>query len=256
VRVAYGRDYGDVAPVRGVYKGHAGQRLSVDVRLRPVVDGEGHEQWQETAAGPPTPAADSLDVPQQQPQQQQQLTTGRSSRRPLAYHEPMAASPLIAHFQMRGRYNTVVNQRLYEACARLTDVAYRQERAGSFGSIHRLLNHILLGDRLWMERFTASGVTSTPALGTILYDDFTSLRAAREIEDAGIEAFLSGLSENFFARQIEYVNNAGKLCADPASLVLAHFFNHQTHHRGQIHVMLSQTGMQPPSLDMHRAIRP
>jgi transglutaminase-like putative cysteine protease len=72
VRVAYGRDYGDVAPVRGVYKGHAGQRLSVDVRLRPVVDGDGHEQWQETAAGPPVPTTDSLDVPQQQPQQQQQ----------------------------------------------------------------------------------------------------------------------------------------------------------------------------------------
>jgi transglutaminase-like putative cysteine protease len=71
VRVAYGRDYGDVAPVRGVYKGHAGQRLSVDVRVRPALDDEGFEHLKETAAEParvPSPQ----DLPQQQPQQQQQ----------------------------------------------------------------------------------------------------------------------------------------------------------------------------------------
>ncbi|MGD0360972.1 MAG: transglutaminase family protein [Bryobacteraceae bacterium] len=70
VRVAYGRDYGDVAPVRGVYKGHAGQRLSVDVRVRPALDEEGNEHLQETAAGPvQAPAAE--EPPQQQQQQQQ-----------------------------------------------------------------------------------------------------------------------------------------------------------------------------------------
>jgi transglutaminase-like putative cysteine protease len=70
VRVAYGRDYGDVAPVRGVYKGHAGQRLSVDVRVRPAVDGEGHEQLQRTAAAPVQESVQ--DRPQQFDQQQQQ----------------------------------------------------------------------------------------------------------------------------------------------------------------------------------------
>jgi transglutaminase-like putative cysteine protease len=70
IRVAYGRDYGDVPPVRGVYKGHAGQRLSVDVRVRPALDDEGHEQLQETAAGPvETPPED--EPPQQEQQQQQ-----------------------------------------------------------------------------------------------------------------------------------------------------------------------------------------
>jgi transglutaminase-like putative cysteine protease len=69
VRVAYGRDYGDVAPVRGVYKGHAGQRLSVDVRVRPALDGEGYEVLQETAAEPVRPPA-AEDLPQQQQQQQ------------------------------------------------------------------------------------------------------------------------------------------------------------------------------------------
>ena len=70
VRVAYGRDYGDVAPVRGIYKGHAGQRLSVDVRVRPALDQEGRELLQETAAGPPHPPPEE-QPPQQQQQQQQ-----------------------------------------------------------------------------------------------------------------------------------------------------------------------------------------
>jgi transglutaminase-like putative cysteine protease len=70
IRLAYGRDYGDVAPVRGVYKGHAGQRLSVDVRVRPALDDEGCEHLQETAAGPAIDLADS-EPPQQQQQQQQ-----------------------------------------------------------------------------------------------------------------------------------------------------------------------------------------
>jgi transglutaminase-like putative cysteine protease len=71
IRVAYGRDYGDAAPVRGVYKGHAGQRLSVDVRVRPALDDEGCEHLQETAAGPAIEPA-SMEPPQQQQQQQQQ----------------------------------------------------------------------------------------------------------------------------------------------------------------------------------------
>jgi uncharacterized damage-inducible protein DinB len=168
----------------------------------------------------------------------------------------MAAELLIAHFQMLGRYNTIANQRLYEACARLDDDEYREERRGSFASIHRTLNHILLGDRIWMGRFVEPGLTRTPALGAILYDDFSALTAARQSEDAQIEAFLAELDPDFLTREIHYINSAGELYIDPASLALAHMFNHQTHHRGQAHVMLSETSVQPPSLDMHRAIRP
>ena len=73
MRLAYGRDYGDVAPVRGVYKGHAGQRLSVDVRVRPALDGEGHEQLAKTAAVPvAAPVMERAQQPAQQQQQQQQ----------------------------------------------------------------------------------------------------------------------------------------------------------------------------------------
>ena len=166
------------------------------------------------------------------------------------------ADLLIAHFQMLARYNRIVNQRLFVACAALDDAEYRKQRAGSFGSIHALLNHILLGDRLWMARLTETGAWTTPPLATELYAEFTALRTAREAEDIRIETFMAGLTEQLLGKEFSYVNMAGNPHRDPAPLALAHLFNHQTHHRGQVHVMLSQTLVKPPSLDMHRAIRP
>ena len=157
---------------------------------------------------------------------------------------------------MLARYNTIANERLYEAVARLDDAEYRRERDASFRSIHRTLNHILLGDRIWMGRFTETAHATTPPLGAELYPDFAGLRAARVAEDARIENFLAGATEDFLTKEVRYVNNAGEPHADPAGLLLAHLFNHQTHHRGQVHTMLSQTAVKPPSLDMHRAIRP
>ena len=61
---------------------------------------------------------------------------------------------------------------------------------------------------------------------------------------------------DFFSREILYTNNQGVECADPAPFIAAHLFNHQTHHRGQVHVLLSQTNVPPPGLDLHRALRP
>lgn len=167
----------------------------------------------------------------------------------------MSTQLFVEHFQTLARYNTLVNQRLYAVCAALPDTEYRKQRFGSFGSIHRTLNHILLGDRIWMERFEGAQ-THTPSLSTILYEDFAGLRAAREEEDARIEGFMNGLTGQHLARTVRYVNNAGIAFDDPAPLTMAHMFNHQTHHRGQVHTMLSHAGVQPPSLDMHRAIKP
>src|SRR5690349_6492640 len=98
------------------------------------------------------------------------------------------------------RYNRVANERLYAACAQLSDEEYRKPRAGSLGSIHALLNHLLLGDRIWMSRFEGGGQT-TPLLSTILYDDFGELRAARVEKDAEIEQFFGQIGADFFASE-------------------------------------------------------
>jgi len=159
------------------------------------------------------------------------------------------------HFRTLARYNRLANERLYAACAQLSDEEYRKQRKGSFGSIHALLNHILLGDRIWMSRFEGGGHT-TPPLNTVLYNDFPALKAAREGEDASIEAFFTSAGPEFGERELRYTNSKGVECVDHAPNAAAHFFNHQTHHRGQIHVMLAQTEVAPPSLDLHRIINP
>lgn len=158
-------------------------------------------------------------------------------------------------FQTVARYNRVANQRLYEACTQISDGEYRRRRAGSFGSIHALLNHGLLADRIWMSRFLGSGKT-TPPLNTVLHDEFPALRAAREQDDAAMEEFFRNAPESFLTKKLSYTNSKGIHYEEPSVPAVLHMFNHQTHHRGQVHVMLSQCGVQPPSLDMHRILNP
>ena len=162
---------------------------------------------------------------------------------------------LATHFQMLARYNSAANERLFESCAQLDAAEYKKQRQGSFGSIHALLNHVLLGDRIWMARFEGGG-SVTPPLDTVLFDDFLGLQSARIVEDARIEKFFKDLPDGFLTRSLRYTNSRGRDYVDQAPFAVSHFFNHQTHHRGQVHVMLSQTQVPPPSLDLHRIINP
>src|SRR5262245_43096411 len=96
------------------------------------------------------------------------------------------------HFEMLAAYNTWVNERLYDAAANLSETEYRRDRGAFFGSLHGTLNHLLLGDIIWMHRFTGEG--EEPAkLDDILFDDFGELRRARRQEDARIEAYVKNL---------------------------------------------------------------
>jgi uncharacterized damage-inducible protein DinB len=159
------------------------------------------------------------------------------------------------YFHMLARYNRIANERLYATCALLDDAEYRRQRAGSLGSIHALLNHVLLGDQIWMARFKSDGQV-TPPLATVLFDNFPELQAAREKQDAEIESFFGAVEPNFFKRELHYWNSQKLECRGSAPTAAIHFFNHQTHHRGQVHVWLSQTAVPPPSLDLHRIINP
>lgn len=162
---------------------------------------------------------------------------------------------LLQHFQMLARYNTLANRRLYEACTKLSNAERKRIRQAFFKSIHGTLNHIMIGDRIWLGRFEGKQMPST-GLDTILYEDFSQLHEARIAEDQRIETFAADLTPEFLGSTIQYINNAGRVYTDPANLLVAHFFNHQTHHRGQIHDMITQTEIAPPSLDMHRVIQP
>lgn len=163
--------------------------------------------------------------------------------------------PLIAHFQLLAQYNALANQRLYAACAQLSSEALKQSRPAWFNSIHGTLNHILVGDRVWLSRFANQTMPST-GLDAILYDDFAELHQARIAEDLRISTFAANLTAEFLSQSMTYCNNAGFTHTEPLTLLVTHFFNHQTHHRGQIHNLLSQTTVKPPSLDLHRVIHP
>ena len=154
------------------------------------------------------------------------------------------------HYQTFAAYNAWANARLYDACAQLDATAYHAPRRAFFGSIHGTLNHILAADRIWMGRFEGvdSGVT---ALNQILYADFDGLRAARVAEDDRIVRYVGALDEEALAGIIDYRTMTGTAPhSDPLAPMLTHFFNHQTHHRGQVHDQLSQTDVAPPPLDL------
>jgi len=88
---------------------------------------------------------------------------------------------------MLAGYNAWANRRLYDAAAELDDADYRADHGAFFSSVHGTLNHLLVGDRIWMHRFTGEGPSLTK-LDAILYEDFAELRAAREAEDDRIAA--------------------------------------------------------------------
>src|SRR5215210_2254835 len=132
------------------------------------------------------------------------------------------SDPPLRHLRMLARYNALANRRLYESCARLGDAERKRERPAFFGSIHGTLNHIMVGDRIWLARFGGEEVPSTN-LDAILYEDFGELWEAREAEDARIEEFVAGLDQGFLGKTIRYVTNEGKIYDDPVDLLVMHF---------------------------------
>ena len=156
---------------------------------------------------------------------------------------------------LMARFNAWVNERLYGCVAGLSDADYRKDRKAYFRSIHNTLNHLLVVDRAWTCRIkgTDHGLKS---LDQILHDDFDSLRAAREAEDAALIELVDGLSDEELQRPVTYSPLSGSPLSGGGSFtnrgdrILITLFNHQTHHRGQIHAMLTQQDIDPPPLDV------
>ncbi|MBK0399701.1 damage-inducible protein DinB [Limibaculum sp. M0105] len=155
-----------------------------------------------------------------------------------------------AHFEMFAGYNAWANERLYDAAATLSEEEARAELGAFFGSVHRTLNHIMVGDLIWLARFR--GQRNPPfALDHVLHDDRAELRAARRVLDADILRHVDELSEADLVGDFTYrtIVNPATITQNRAA-ALAHFFNHQTHHRGQVHALLTRLRGDAPSLDM------
>ncbi|ESR27218.1 DinB family protein [Lutibaculum baratangense] len=153
-------------------------------------------------------------------------------------------------FQMMARYNRWANAKLYDAAQALPDAAYREERGAFFGSVHGTLNHLVVTDRIWMHRFTGDGPTHA-RLEERPYRDLPTLRAAREVVDERIVAWTEGLDPATLTGTFTYrpVTNPRDI-TQPLAPAMMHFFNHQAHHLGQVHCLLTQLAGEAPSLDL------
>ncbi|MFC4624165.1 DinB family protein [Daeguia caeni] len=154
------------------------------------------------------------------------------------------------HFQMLAYYNQWANERLYAAAADLSDADYRLNLGLFFGSIHATLNHLLVADRIWMKRLTGEG-NHPDRLDAIIADNFIMLRDLRIAEDERICRYIDTMTSEQLAGRFTYITLSDmRTVSQRVAPALAHFFNHQTHHRGQIHAALTRLGTDAPSLDL------
>jgi uncharacterized damage-inducible protein DinB len=155
-----------------------------------------------------------------------------------------------SHFAMMADYNAWANGRLYRMASQLPDEQYRQDVGAYFKSLHGTLNHIMCADLIWMRRLTGAGEHPTN-LDAIVFDDFPSLWAARKQEDQRIIAYVESLSDTQIEETSAYRTLNGTLQTQRRRDILAHLFNHQTHHRGQAHAILTVLGVcEPDGLDL------
>jgi uncharacterized damage-inducible protein DinB len=160
---------------------------------------------------------------------------------------------LLTHIQRMGTYNHWMNQKLYAACSQITPAELHRDRQAFFGSIFGTLSHLLVADIVWLKRFAAHprqfpaleplGRIDPPiALNQILHNDYGELHRDRDNLDNIILAWVNTLQSGDLEAILDYQNMKGVPAQRPIGALLCHFFNHQTHHRGQLSVLLSQAG--------------
>jgi len=168
---------------------------------------------------------------------------------------------MTEYLQRMASYNQWMNEKLFAKAGELSAAELAKERGAYFGSILGTLNHIMVGDLLWFSRFALnkhcreslpwlSDFPKPTSLSDILFDDFSELTATRKELDALIVEFSEAFTDELLAQPISYRNMAGEKHTRPLGPLLQHFFNHQTHHRGQVTTLLFQAGIDPGPTDL------
>ena len=139
---------------------------------------------------------------------------------------------------LMAEYNRWMNEKIYAGAARLPDDERKRDRGAFFKSIHGTLNHLVWGDRAWLPRFNGK------TYPTDSYDDFDALRAARVEMDGEILAWARGVTPAELAAPMTWTSRMyGFTQTHPRWVQVVQMFNHQTHHRGQVHAMLTAAGV-------------
>jgi len=183
------------------------------------------------------------------------MTVGRASfMMAPSRQEGRTAVNRIEHIALMATYNQWMNRKVYDAAAALTHAQLTLDRQAFFGSIFGTLNHLMLGDTVWLKRFAEhpanfaalaplNGVATPGDLKQLAFASLAELAAHRAWLDQLIIEWAHSLHEPHLDQRLRYHNMRGVAAEKPFFGLLVHFFNHQTHHRGQVTTLLSQAGV-------------
>lgn len=155
------------------------------------------------------------------------------------------------YVQMMTRYNSWQNDWLFAAVNGLSEEAREADRGLFWGSIRATLSHLMWGDLMWMSRFDGGEGPLRPLNETGDAYGWSELRAERPVVDARISSWAAGLVDGAFDGDLTWWSGAaGREMSRPYALCVVHVFNHQTHHRGQVHAALTALGVKTHDTDI------
>jgi uncharacterized damage-inducible protein DinB len=157
-----------------------------------------------------------------------------------------------AYVRMMAAYNAEMNRRIYAAAAQLTDEQRKTDRGAFWHSLHGTLVHLLWGDCQWMSRFDNWPKPDVPIKQSdSMIGDFATLQARRIKADADILSWADRVDDAWLAQDLVWFSGAAqKELRRAKGPLVVHFFNHQTHHRGQAHALLTAFGHDPGDTDL------
>ena len=155
----------------------------------------------------------------------------------------------LSNFLLFANFNKWANEKIIIYCKKLTEIEYKKERGAFFSFIHGALNHLLVVDRAFTSHIEDKD-HGLKSLDQILFTNLSRLEDARIKEDKRLVNLVNNLSDKSINKEITYkgFETGKKTCT--INIILISMFSHQTHHRGQVHNMLSQAGVKPPQIDI------
>ena len=167
---------------------------------------------------------------------------------------------LAENYRLMAEYNRWMNSKLLDAAGQLTQAELKRDSGAFFNSILGTFNHLMVGDIIWLQRFAehpageplqgVRDINRPAALSQMLHDNLSSLAQQRRQLDVMICEFCTQLTDEDLAHELEYKNTKGVAFSRRFAYLMQHFFNHQTHHRGQLSTLFSQRGVDIGETDL------